>query len=216
MAGNRQGGRKGGREDKSGSGGASPPDRLIPRGRRCALTEREYSLAELSETSVVPARTIRFYIQRGLLPRPLTKGPKSLYSLEHLHKLMAIKRLKDEGFSLDAIGRAFEEVEEQLPETLFDHAPEEEVEEFRRRERRLLWSRIRPSGSAREALENEQVRYKRSAFDPAAPGRRSEWEHIALTPWIEVHARRPLPSNQRKGLMQLLETAKKLFGEVAG
>ena len=191
--------------------------RLGPQRKGSAVEEREYTLAQLSEASGVPARTIRYYMQKGLLPRPLGKGPNSHYTLEHLHKLMAIRRLQDGGFSLDAIGRAFEEMEEQMPKTVLADAPEEALEEFRRRERRAMWSRVRPPTiRARGALPEEGLPYQPSGHEVGPLGQRSHWEHIALTSSIELHVRRPLPSSQRKGLEELLEVAKKLFGDDAG
>ena len=43
-----------------------------------------FTLVELSEVSGVPARTIRFYIARGLLPPPLVGGRSACYGAEHL------------------------------------------------------------------------------------------------------------------------------------
>ena len=181
------------------------------------MEKLDYTLSELSEKSGVHARTISFYMQKGLLPRPLGKGPNSRYSLEHLHKLMAIRRLQDGGFSLDAIGRAFEEMEEQMPKTVLADAPEEALEELRRRERRAMWSRVRPPTiRARGALPEEGVPYQPSGDEVGPLGRRSHWEHIALTSSIELHVRRPLPSSQRKGLEELLEVAKRVFGDRPG
>ena len=49
------------------------------------------TLAELSEESGTPARTIRFYIARGLLDGPLKAGRGAVYTAEHLARLEKIK-----------------------------------------------------------------------------------------------------------------------------
>jgi DNA-binding transcriptional MerR regulator len=74
------------------------------------------SLAELAEVSGVPARSIRFYIARGLLAGPATAGRGAAYGAEHLERLAAIRRLQGEGRTLAEIARALEgpETEEAL------------------------------------------------------------------------------------------------------
>ncbi len=61
------------------------------------------TLAELSEESGIPARTIRFYIARGLLDGPVKSGRGAVYSTEHLARLEKIKQLQGEGRMLTEI-----------------------------------------------------------------------------------------------------------------
>jgi DNA-binding transcriptional MerR regulator len=61
------------------------------------------TLAELSEESGVPARTIRFYIARGLLDRPVKAGRGAVYTAEHLARLEKIKGMQAEGRMLAEI-----------------------------------------------------------------------------------------------------------------
>ena len=62
-----------------------------------------FSLVELSEVSGVPARTIRFYIAKGLLPPPLVGGRAARYGAEHLKELERIKTLQAQGQTLAQI-----------------------------------------------------------------------------------------------------------------
>ena len=64
------------------------------------------TLAELSEESGMPARTIRFYIARGLLNGPLKAGRGAVYTAEHLERLEKIKELQAEGRMLAEIAHA--------------------------------------------------------------------------------------------------------------
>ncbi len=66
---------------------------------------REWSLAELAELAGVPARTIRFYISRGLLPRPAGGGRAAVYTPEHRERLDAIRKLQARGMMLHDIAR---------------------------------------------------------------------------------------------------------------
>lgn len=61
------------------------------------------TLAELSEQSRIPARTIRFYISRGLLNGPVKAGRGAAYTPEHLARLKEIQALQAEGRTLAEI-----------------------------------------------------------------------------------------------------------------
>ena len=64
------------------------------------------TLAELSDASGLSARTIRFYIARGLLDGPLKAGRGAEYTREHLARLEKIKGLQSDGRMLSEIGNA--------------------------------------------------------------------------------------------------------------
>jgi DNA-binding transcriptional MerR regulator len=61
------------------------------------------TLAELAEESGIPARTIRFYIARGLLDAPAKAGRNAFYTPDHLARLEQIKALQAEGKTLSEI-----------------------------------------------------------------------------------------------------------------
>ncbi len=61
-------------------------------------------LEEVAKAAGVSPRTVRYYIQRGLLPPPRFRGPDTAYGDEHVTRLRAIRRLQDAYWPLDAIG----------------------------------------------------------------------------------------------------------------
>jgi DNA-binding transcriptional MerR regulator len=63
-------------------------------------------LDELAERAGVSPRTVRYYIQRGVLPAPDFQGPHTTYDERHLFALRAIKRLQEAYWPLDAIASA--------------------------------------------------------------------------------------------------------------
>jgi DNA-binding transcriptional MerR regulator len=65
----------------------------------------QMTLGEIAEASGLPARTIRFYIGRGLLNGPVKGGRGAVYTTEHLARLDRIKGLQSEGHTLSAIAR---------------------------------------------------------------------------------------------------------------
>lgn len=64
-------------------------------------------LEEVAKAAGVSPRTVRYYIQRGLLPQPSFRGPDTAYGEEHLVRLRAIRRLQDAYWPLDAIAGLF-------------------------------------------------------------------------------------------------------------
>src|SRR4051794_14921073 len=64
---------------------------------------KTYKLDELATAAGVSPRTVRYYVQRGLLPGPAFKGKDTAYSAEHLVRLKAIKALQDRFLPLDVI-----------------------------------------------------------------------------------------------------------------
>jgi DNA-binding transcriptional MerR regulator len=66
----------------------------------------EMTLAELADASGLAARTIRFYIARGLLDGPLKAGRGAAYTPDHLARLEKIKKLQAQGRMLSEIGRS--------------------------------------------------------------------------------------------------------------
>lgn len=61
------------------------------------------SLRQLSEQSGVPARTIRYHIQLGLLAGPEGSKRGAWYTAAHLAEVLRIRQWQETGLSLDAI-----------------------------------------------------------------------------------------------------------------
>lgn len=60
-------------------------------------------LEELARAADVSPRTVRYYVQRGLLPPPEFHGKDTTYGREHLLRLRAIKRLQQVHWPLEEI-----------------------------------------------------------------------------------------------------------------
>jgi DNA-binding transcriptional MerR regulator len=66
-------------------------------------TQDKLSIGELARLGGVTRRTVRYYVQRGLLPAPEGRGRGSHYTREHLDTLVRIRRLQEKGVPLDGI-----------------------------------------------------------------------------------------------------------------
>jgi DNA-binding transcriptional MerR regulator len=74
---------------------------------------QSFDLSELSDAAGVTPRTVRYYVQQGLLPSPGTRGPGTRYDRSHLERLQLIRRLQREHLPLAEIRRRLEELNDQ-------------------------------------------------------------------------------------------------------
>lgn len=75
---------------------------------------RSFTLAELAEQSGLAARTIRFYIARGLVDGPVKAGRGAVYTEAHLARLQQIQALQAEGRTLAEITHALSDSPEPV------------------------------------------------------------------------------------------------------
>ena len=67
------------------------------------MSEQTYKLEQLAEAAGTTPRTVRYYVQRGLLPAPDFRGKDTVYTRSHLTILVAIRELSARHLPLDAI-----------------------------------------------------------------------------------------------------------------
>jgi DNA-binding transcriptional MerR regulator len=88
-------------------GGGLSRGALPPRGRPVAIPAvpepHRYAMADLERETELDARTIRYYITRGLLQPAHGRGPSATYDLGHLLRLRMIQLLKNDHLPLDDI-----------------------------------------------------------------------------------------------------------------
>lgn len=135
------------------------------------MEERVFKLEELAEEASVSARTVRYYVQRGLLPKPDFRGRDTVYTEEHLLRLRAIRRLQERFLPLDAIqtellSRSLEELRE-LAEGRDFRSPAGVTVEVGGPYRGPAWQP--PTGGSVNA------------------GRSTVWQRLALAPGLELH-----------------------------
>ena|SRR5688572_3608111 len=71
-----------------------------------------YDLNELSAAAGVTTRTVRYYVQQGLLPSPGTRGPGTRYERAHLDRLQLIRRLQRQHLPLAEIRHRLETLDD--------------------------------------------------------------------------------------------------------
>ncbi len=66
-------------------------------------SDRLFSIEELSSLTGFKKRTIRYYIQKEIVDAPEGMGKGAVYTYLHLEQLLALKKWKSAGLSLDRI-----------------------------------------------------------------------------------------------------------------
>lgn len=84
--------------------------------RRTDESDRSFSLDELCVLVELPRRTVRYYIQLGLVDRPEGETRAARYLQKHLDQLLTVKKWALAGMSLERIRELLEaERQPQLP-----------------------------------------------------------------------------------------------------
>lgn len=168
-----------------------------------------YDLQELSAEAGVTPRTVRYYIQQGLLPAPEPQGPATRYGRTHLDRLRLIRQLQAEHQPLAVIRKRLEELRDEDVRRLVTSAPPSKAPssavDYVRSVLGGSPSRARSASPAMLSVSPLAVR-------PPSPGR-SEWDRISLAPDVELHVRRPLTRDANRRVQKLLDLARQILQE---
>jgi DNA-binding transcriptional MerR regulator len=152
-------------------------------------------LAELSKASGVSPRTIRYYIQEGLLPSPGKRGRGARYDRALLPRLQLIQLLQRDAWPLAKIAQHMSELDD-------DGVRRElgSLEGGERREERGARKRMAPTTPLLPPLSS-------------LPPQRSTWERVRVDPTLEINVRTTLSGKRRKRVDRLIESARQIFEE---
>ena len=67
------------------------------------MEDKKFTFEELCALSGVSSRTLRYYIQIGLVDKPIGQTRAAHYLSSHLEKILRIKQLSESGISLERI-----------------------------------------------------------------------------------------------------------------
>ena len=171
---------------------------------------RPLDLAQLCGAADVTPRTVRYYIQQGLLPAPETRGPGAHYHEGHLARLRLIKRLQRQHLPLGEIRKRVARLSDEEVESLVEAMPSKRDSSALGYIRDVLASGSTPRMHAAAIPTLTRLG---AGERPLPQPERSHWERLALTPDIELHVRRPLTREQNRSVERLLEFARELFAE---
>lgn len=78
--------------------------------------QNAYQLSELCALVDMPVRTVRYYVQQGLVDRPDGETRAARYGTKQLEQLQLIKKWTAAGLSLDRIGELLQGQDLNVPE----------------------------------------------------------------------------------------------------
>lgn len=183
----------------------------------------ELDLAELANAAGVTPRTVRYYVQQGLLPSPGTRGPGTKYDRALLEKLQLIRLLQREHWPLSKIRDHFESLDEEGVRRELGKPPElplPKMSESALKYVRGVLGRDKRRGSP--SAKGAEARAIMMRVAPAPEGgtatgewqvTKSTWERIRLSRDVELSIRRPLTREQNKRIDRLLEAARRILSE---
>ena len=197
----------------------------------------ELSLADLVEKSGLPLRTIRFYIQEGLLPSPDSRGKNAKYSLAHLERLELIQRFKDLHLPLQEIRKLFENIkDDEIPVLLqgqrqisesapaFSNFSSYKSSDTSTKESALDYIKaLQANQSGIKEITNSRNRTANSAQALPTPtgspkpriaqsaDKTENWQRIIIKDGIELNIRIPVSVNDKKKINELFFYLTKTF-----
>ena len=80
-----------------------------------ADSERLFTLNELCVLADLPVRTLRYYVQNGLVDRPDGETRAARYATRHLEQLLLIKKWTSAGVSLERVRELLQGAEPAVP-----------------------------------------------------------------------------------------------------
>jgi DNA-binding transcriptional MerR regulator len=189
------------------------------------VLQEHYSLSELSDATGIEVRTIRSYIERGLLPGAQTRGRAATYSEEHRSRLEVIKSLRRarpnitlseiriflQGLNTEqihslargSITAAVRAINEPLQEDdislLNDGDADDDVEMPR-----TDWGDAAAKLTGAERLVR-LLRQVSGFIPPASASKVETWQRIVVTPDIELSVRAEFDSNQLVAFRELAD-----------
>lgn len=185
------------------------------------MPQSEYWISELADLTQVSTRTIRYYIDEGLLPQPEIRGKYAVFTDEYLHRLRLIKCLKDAYLPLKQIKLLLVTFNEEQIKGLLNEFEKDPVAALSSLQIRPVLNQVqtvnenalnyiaRVRGSVDTIMDSAPPRAKswqRSPNQVPSPHAypKEEWQRIELETGIELHIRQPLTSRQRHLLEKII------------
>ena len=191
----------------------------------------ELTLEDLVNISGLPLRTVRFYIQEGLLPGPDSRGKNARYTEEHLERLEWIQRLKEHHRPLREIRillnnmtpreiKALLNGQEKMQEYLsnFNVKGEDAIDHLPVGNSALDYIRSveGKEGKTQEATD-PTVNLNLSASASVSPSSidiRESWQRIVIGDGIELNLKLPIRSEDKARIDELIAFTRRLFRNI--
>jgi DNA-binding transcriptional MerR regulator len=192
------------------------------------MDKKEYFISELAEKANVTVRTIRYYMDEGLLPVPTTRSKYALFTQEHLDRLELIRRLKEIHLPLEEIKRLLQETSDQeivrlltLQDEQGKISPPSSVSIKEQAPGKAALDYLSNITSTRSAFQRKDYpsTLQNSASAPMPPAMQQAptpetWERIMLAPGVELNIRRTTDRALSAKIKELVRISKELFKNI--
>jgi DNA-binding transcriptional MerR regulator len=194
------------------------------------MTADDFLIHELAKMAGVSVRTIRYYIDKGLLPAPETKGRYATYNQEYLDRLELILRLKDAFLPLKEIRQQIANLNakdvrdllvkmdeerttaKQPPSQLRESKPVSNALEYINQVMETQNKIVLPSRRQRQTSPPFVAQTPdKSLPRPLSDSQPEAYQRFIVAPGIELHIHQALASQHTNRIQRLLEFAKTLF-----
>ncbi|MCC6146799.1 MAG: MerR family transcriptional regulator [Anaerolineaceae bacterium] len=202
---------------------------------------KTFTIGELAKKAGVSIRTIRFYIDEGLIPPPRVRGRNTLYGEEYLDRISLILRLKEAYLPLreiqqkmaglgieavrellgqqdvkSAVRNASQKSDQFLKEPALQHIDGESTSAMDYIAR-ILEAHIPAPNRSKPGIR--QLEQRPAPASPPWQGGvpnpalqpQTSWQHILLAPGVELHVSQQAMMEKQMVIQRLLELARQLF-----
>lgn len=196
--------------------------------------QSEYWISELAALAGVSARTIRYYIQEGILPQPEIRGKYAVFTDEDRNRLKLIKRFKEAYLPLNRIRELLDELDDRQIVSLLEEFDQDPVSALSSLQALPVLKQppgqpnppLSPANAAQKEggalkyihqlrgetqLHEEQPLLDYCLFtspeDSSLPPT-EEWQRLILAPGLELHVRQPVSPPLQQWIDQILRLVK--------
>ncbi len=197
------------------------------------LEQERYLINELAKLAKTTVRTIRYYTSEGLLPQPESDGKYAYYDENHKNRLDLILRLKAAYLPLKEIRQIMLSLsDDQVTQRLMEQVSTKKMEGIKRSEGPGIEKKGSDALNYISNILETQTRYRTSEFQSKKQARQNQktnlysqsplpldpsdietWQHIILSPGVELQLRYPADAQTNNRVQQLITYAKKLFNK---
>jgi len=191
--------------------------------------EKKYTIDDLSELTGYSRRTIRYYIQEGLLDAPAGRGKGGFYFGSHLSQLKLIKQLQETGMSLSSIfkymgheSKPSQQVyEEHIKPAFKVNISEEKFPVAKQRVNMMrkkmdMVSKREMKLDSNEMLYNQDFFLKDRYYDLPPESPRDVWVKYEVAPGLEINVRREVEQKQKRKIDDIIRIAREILGKDSG
>jgi DNA-binding transcriptional MerR regulator len=187
-----------------------------------ANKHEQFTIEDLARRSGLSVRTVRYYIQQGLLPGPDTAGKYASYSQRHLDHLRMVQRLKGLHLPLKQIQHLIANMSREDMHQLLHMQDKMALKKLSIKEETHGIDGISSAVDYIEGLAGRQARVKHIAESPPAYAQTHQglpqsqqperWSKIRLAEGVELSVREQESRALRDEINQLIAAARTIFG----